>query len=259
MNRSIRLLAVAVPLSLLLASCCSLTTPKDCGDWPLEWSHRKVFSTSQAYIYAAKPSAASQADEACQAAAKEFRGFTGHSPSWGIILVNDANDKLFVEDRAKNLQMIRQAREIQDASDAPDSDNKKDVGENEMNQMQEAGMDAAVFLQTMPMAISARQLVDMGLPAKSDTWAIAVPTDELVWNYARSSMDVMLKKNTDVGIGAKIAITVLMPFMQGTVKRQARAIREITVFCQFVAHDDTLGIDRKNELIAQFVASRRVD
>jgi hypothetical protein len=240
--------AALVALALAALGCGPAEVIEPPGGWPPQWSGRKIYATPLAIIYASSDSAAGQADQAVRSAAAEYRKRTGRVPPRGVVIITDAGDEPIASDAARASRLVAQARRRRMGSVEPFAEqDARELAERIPRQPME-GFDPMRVLQTQPMAFTASQLVEMGLPAAPEAWGAGLPTDDLLWRLMHSMMETRLKT---AGLGQRTMMGAMMPMMRSKIRAATAAARELTVFCEFVARDGELGDEEKRSLIEE--------
>ena len=79
--------------------------------WPETWSHRTLYNTPNAFIYATSPEAAGEADRMAERVAWDFKLYTGRTPGKLLLIVVDKNDPPYIQNEKKFREDLKRLSE----------------------------------------------------------------------------------------------------------------------------------------------------
>jgi hypothetical protein len=203
--------------------------------WPRQLDTRKLYPSKCGFVYAASDSAAAQVNKLIEAAVKEMQENGVKTPSGGLVLVMDRNEKppFSVEEL-----MIRLARKQDQQKEGQEPQKALESLTEGKKEFEELGLDMNLLLTIAPMPIEPNMLPDLvsGFPQDVDQqirWCTTIPTESNIRYGMKKLLDAGMKKEK-IGIAKRVAMLPLLAFAENKAVGELKKGRG-DALCQLMA------------------------
>ncbi len=247
------------PMLALLAGCAPAKLLDSPARWPETWGERSLYTTPNAYIYAARDTAAGEVDRLVARVGQEYQAEVGAPPSRLMVIVRDRGEPLPADDTRALLSAalrVTAERAVETPGDVVEVEAEVAAALRTAHaQAAVFGATLGVLLATLPLVCDVPCLQEVvrapeAVVADVDG-ALILPTQDCLRENVRRMMAGAYKAH-GIGPVARVLVAPLATLVEAKTVAAFARLRDIALFEYWLFACTELSWSEKRELAAAY-------